>query len=375
MEVGRVEMVDKEWPSRSYLFDTLLDELSFKRMLALERKRADRSKRSFALITLEVEGLKTEGKILDPVLTDMAFSALSNCLRETDVIGWHTRDSIFGVILTEFGEFSLEKVLNSIRRKVEKELREVFDEGIYRKMKLEFHVYPASNSDLSRETFNRIFYPEVLASDLHYKTSSIAKRTLDLAVSLLLLPFLAPLMAVLAGLVKLTSEGPAFYTQTRLGQLNKEFTLYKFRSMYVNSGTDVHEAYIDQFIKGQAENDSGVYKLTSDSRITPVGKFLRKLSLDELPQFINVLKGDISVAGPRPPLPYEMEKYDIWHKARVLEVKPGLTGLWQVETRNQTTFDDMVRMDLRYARGWSIWKDIKLILKTPWAMFKGNGAV
>ena len=93
-----------------------------------------------------------------------------------------------------------------------------------------------------------------------------------------------------------------------------------------------------------------------------------------MPQFINVLKGDISLVGPRPPLPYEMEKYDVWHKARVLEVKPGLTGLWQVETRNRTTFEDMVRMDLRYARGWSVWKDIKLILKTPWAVFKGDGA-
>ena len=377
MEVGRVEMVDKEWPSRSYLFDALLDELSFKRILALERKRADRSKRSFALVTLDVEGLKTEGKNLDPVLTDMAFTALSNCLRETDVIGWHTKDSIFGVILTEFGDYSLEKVVDSIWSKVEKELKDVFEEEIYGKMKLEVHIYPASKKDISSDSFNRVFYPEILSTNLHYKTSAFAKRVLDLTVSLLMFPFLAPIMVFIGILVKLTSKGPAFHTQVRQGQLNKQFTLYKFRSMYQGASTESHEAYVDQFIKGNSEGlaDNGVFKMTSDNRITPVGKFLRKLSLDELPQFINVLKGDISLVGPRPPLPYEVDKYDVWHKARVLEVKPGLTGLWQVETRNQTTFDDMVRMDLRYARGWSIWKDIKLILKTPWAMFKGHGAV
>jgi lipopolysaccharide/colanic/teichoic acid biosynthesis glycosyltransferase len=369
-------MVEKEWPSRSYLFDSVLDELSFKRMLALERKRADRSKRSFALVTLDVSLLKKDGKQLDPVISDMAFSVLSSSLRETDVIGWHTRDSVFGVLLTEFGSFSLEGIVDTIRRKIEEELHTVFDADISRKIYLDIHIYPAANEKMSKDSFNRIFYPEVLSSDLHYKASAFAKRGLDLTVSLALLPVLAPLMIVLGVLVKLTSRGPAFHTQLRQGQLNKEFILYKFRSMREGAGTAVHEEYVEQFIKGGSENldDNGVFKITSDSRITAVGRFLRKLSLDELPQFINVLKGDISLVGPRPPLPYEIDKYDTWHKARVLEVKPGLTGLWQVDSRNQTTFDDMVRMDLRYARGWSLWKDIKLILRTPWAMFKGDGA-
>jgi len=369
-------MVEKEWPSRSYLFDSMMDELSFKRMLTLERKRADRSRRSFALVTLNVTSLQKDNR-LDPVLVDMAFSALSSCLRETDVIGWHTRDSILGVLLTEFGDYNVKAVSSRVRDKICRELESVFDLDTFRKMKLELHIYPASNAELASESFNQIFYPEVLSSDIHYKTSEILKRGLDITFSIMLLPLLAPLMAFLAALVKLTSPGPAFYKQTRQGRLNKEFQLYKFRSMYANASTDVHEAYIDSFIKGSPEklDDNGVYKITSDSRVTPVGRVLRKLSLDELPQFINVLKGDISLVGPRPPLPYEVEKYDIWHKARVLETKPGLTGLWQVEKRNQTTFDDMVRMDIRYARGWSIWKDIKLILKTPLAMFKGDGAV
>ncbi len=369
-------MVDKEWPSRSYLFDSLLDELSFKRMLALERKRADRSKRSFALATLDVSKLKKNGKRLDPVISDMAFYVLSSCLRETDVIGWHTTDSMFGVLLTEFGNHRLETVLVSVHRKIEQELKDVFDEEIFKNISLEIHIYPASNQEMPRDSFNRVFYPEVLSSNLHYKASAAIKRGLDITVSLALLPFLAPLLFVIAVLVKLTSRGPAFHTQVRQGQLNREFKLYKFRSMYEGAGTAVHEAYVEQFIKGSPEklDDNGVFKITSDPRVTPLGKILRKLSLDELPQFINVLKGDISLVGPRPPLPYEIEKYDTWHKARVLEVKPGLTGLWQVSARNQTTFDDMVRMDLRYARGWSIWKDIKLIFRTPWAMFKGDGA-
>lgn len=369
-------MVDKEWPSRSYLFDSVLDELSFKRMLALERKRADRSKRSFALVTLDVSGLKKEGKRLDPVISDMAFSVLSGSLRETDVIGWHTMDSVFGVLLTEFGSHSLEEVVEMIRQKVEKELQSVFDNEIYKIINLDIHVYPASSNEMSKEAFDQIFYPEVLSSDLHYKASAVVKRGMDIMISLALFLVIAPLMVILASLVKLTSSGPAFHTQIRQGQLNKEFVLYKFRSMYDGAGTEEHEAYVNEFIKGNSENldDNGVYKLTSDQRITPIGRILRKFSLDELPQFFNVLKGDISLVGPRPPLPYEIEKYDVWHKARVLEVKPGLTGLWQVDSRNQTTFDDMVRMDLRYARGWSFWKDIKLILRTPLVMFKGDGA-
>jgi lipopolysaccharide/colanic/teichoic acid biosynthesis glycosyltransferase len=121
-------------------------------------------------------------------------------------------------------------------------------------------------------------------------------------------------------------------------------------------------------------NDQGVYKLTKDSRITPVGAFLRKTSMDELPQFLNVLKGEMSLVGPRPPIPYEVEAYDIWHRRRLLEAKPGITGLWQVCGRSRVNFDDMVRLDLQYARTWSLWMDIKILLRTPGAVLLGAGA-
>jgi lipopolysaccharide/colanic/teichoic acid biosynthesis glycosyltransferase len=154
----------------------------------------------------------------------------------------------------------------------------------------------------------------------------------------------------------------------------------KFRSMYVNNDAAVHKEYVQSLIAGKAAkqpsngNGHGVYKLTKDSRITRVGSFLRKTSLDELPQFLNVLKGEMSLVGPRPPVPYEVEAYDIWHRRRLLEAKPGITGLWQVSGRSRVTFDDMVRLDLHYARTWSPWMDIKILWRTPGAVVLGEGA-
>jgi lipopolysaccharide/colanic/teichoic acid biosynthesis glycosyltransferase len=144
--------------------------------------------------------------------------------------------------------------------------------------------------------------------------------------------------------------------------------------MSTDSDPRIHQEYVAKLIAGEVSGSAGVYKLVNDPRITPLGRFLRKSSLDELPQFFNVLKSDMSLVGPRPPLPYEFERYRTWHKRRVLELKPGLTGLWQVEGRSRTTFDEMVRMDLRYATQQSFWFDLKILLQTPSAMFSGRGA-
>jgi lipopolysaccharide/colanic/teichoic acid biosynthesis glycosyltransferase len=147
--------------------------------------------------------------------------------------------------------------------------------------------------------------------------------------------------------------------------------------MYVNNDRRIHEVFIKSVIKGEhdggAEGANGaVYKMTDDPRITRIGRILRRTSLDELPQFINVLRGDMSLVGPRPPIPYECEEYDVWHRRRVLEVKPGITGLWQVNGRSRIRFDDMVRLDLQYARTWSIWLDIQILLRTPRALFSDD---
>ena len=150
--------------------------------------------------------------------------------------------------------------------------------------------------------------------------------------------------------------------------------------MLVNVDQSVHEKYITDLINGHHEKINRgsegrpLYKMTDDARVTTIGRVLRKTSLDELPQLFNIIKGDMSLVGPRPPIPYEAEKYRLWHSARVFEVKPGLTGLWQVSGRSQTSFDDMVRLDLRYAMNWSLWLDFKIILKTFPAILSAKGA-
>ena len=151
--------------------------------------------------------------------------------------------------------------------------------------------------------------------------------------------------------------------------------------MYVDNDPSVHKQYVTKLIAGHAEcrpsdmSGSVTYKLTNDARITRAGAFLRKKSLDELPQFLNVLNGEMSLVGPRPPIPYEVAAYQTWHRRRILEVKPGITGMWQVNGRSRVNFDDMVRLDLRYAKSWSPWLDIKILMRTPGAVLTGEGAL
>jgi lipopolysaccharide/colanic/teichoic acid biosynthesis glycosyltransferase len=188
-------------------------------------------------------------------------------------------------------------------------------------------------------------------------------------------------MLITALAIKITSAGPVFFKQNRFGKEGVRFPFYKFRSMLWNTDDQIHREYVTNLIKGDLEKinqgDGGdpLYKMKSDPRITKVGKIIRKTSIDELPQFFNVLKGEMSLVGPRPPLLYEVEKYEPWHLRRILEVKPGITGLWQVDGRSKTSFDDMVRMDLRYVQNWSLWLDIKILIKTFRAVLRSHGAV
>jgi lipopolysaccharide/colanic/teichoic acid biosynthesis glycosyltransferase len=185
---------------------------------------------------------------------------------------------------------------------------------------------------------------------------------------------------LISAAIKATSEGPVLFRQRRVGQYGQHFTFLKFRSMHANNDHSVHKEFITQFITSRAQgersptNGDKIYKLPNDKRVTRVGRFLRKTSLDELPQFFNVLIGDMSLVGPRPPIPYELAAYQTWHRRRVLEVKPGITGLWQVTGRSRVKFDEMVRLDLRYATSWSPWLDLKILLRTPLAVVKGTGA-
>ena len=206
----------------------------------------------------------------------------------------------------------------------------------------------------------------------------IVKRASDLFIAALALTLLAPLWLLIALLIKLDSRGPIFYKQERVGMDGRVFLFYKFRSMQVGSDDATHREYQRAYISGQAESNLGdddrpVFKLRGDQRITRTGKLLRKTSLDELPQLFNVLRGDMSVVGPRPPIPYEVENYQLWHRKR-LDMKPGITGLWQVSGRNRLPFDEMVRMDLYYIENWSLLLDIKIILQTLPVMWRGEDA-
>jgi lipopolysaccharide/colanic/teichoic acid biosynthesis glycosyltransferase len=192
---------------------------------------------------------------------------------------------------------------------------------------------------------------------------------------------LSPALLVIAALVRLDSEGPAFFRQERIGLGGKRFTFLKFRSMYVNNDPAIHKAYVTGLIRAGGATGAGgekgppdTYKIKDDPRITPLGRILRKTSLDELPQLVNVLKGDMSLVGPRPPVPYECQNYDVWHRQRVMQMKPGITGLWQVEGRSALPFDEAVRMDIRYIREWSLWMDLRIIFRTPFAILSCRGA-
>lgn len=206
----------------------------------------------------------------------------------------------------------------------------------------------------------------------------IVKRTSDLLITTVALGVLSPLWLLIALLIKLDSRGPVFYKQERVGMDGRVFLFYKFRTMRPGADDTRHREYQRAYITGEpnsnlGDDDRPVFKLRSDERITRVGRILRKTSLDELPQLFNVLRGDMSVVGPRPPIPYEVENYQLWHRKR-LDLKPGITGLWQVSGRNRLPFDEMVRMDLYYIENWSLLLDLKIILQTLPVMWRGEDA-
>ena len=219
----------------------------------------------------------------------------------------------------------------------------------------------------------------------------VAKRILDISIALCLLVFFLPLMVVIALAIKIYSPGTIIFAQERVGLKRQSrgkrsywkrgtFPCFKFRTMHQNADSSIHQAYIKALINNDHDqiqvlqgDTSGIHKLVHDSRITPPGRFLRKFSLDELPQLWNVVRGDMSLVGPRPAIPYEVDMYKPWHMQR-LEVLPGITGLQQVTSRNTADFDEQVRLDIDYINRQSLWLDIKIILRTPFVVISTRGA-
>lgn len=253
---------------------------------------------------------------------------------------------------------------------------------IGRKQKVEFRLAPTLFNSLPQKTsveqigvlpMVRLFREPL--SDVE----KFIKRASDIMISLIALVITFPVWLIISILIKLDSHGAILFKQERVGMDGRKFLCYKFRTMKSDADEEIHREAYRKNIEGNSEANVGndekpVFgKVKNDPRITKIGKFLRRTSVDELPQFLNVLRGEMSVVGARPPIPYEVEEYDLRHRRR-LDMKPGITGLWQVSGRNRLTFEEMVQIDIFYIENWSLWLDLKIILLTLPAVLRGDGA-
>jgi lipopolysaccharide/colanic/teichoic acid biosynthesis glycosyltransferase len=328
------------------------------------------------LLEVANQGADRSGQALDSVV-----SALLGSSRDTDIVGWYKDGATVGALFTGLIAGDKSSILSTILSRVSATLRDELTFEQFNLVSISLHYFPDDwDHDNSGRPSNPALYPDLLNQEKGRRPLLIMKRVIDILGGSVLALLCLPFCLIIAVAIKATSKGPVLFRQLRVGQHGRQFVFLKFRSMYVNNDHSVHKEFVTKLINNEAvpgadRGDAGpVYKLTSDKRITPVGSFLRRTSLDELPQFLNVLLGDMSLVGPRPPIPYELAAYQTWHRRRLLEVKPGITGLWQVTGRSSVDFDEMVRLDLRYATSWNPWLDIKILLRTPLAVIRGSGA-
>ena len=354
--------------------DDFFIEDYFVQLVAYERKKTERSQAPFLLMLLRLHDrfFVQEG---NDFVSNLA-AALSASTRETDVKGWYRYPYTVGVLCAD----TAKSTEAAIKRKVIDAIRSRFTPEDAEKIAITFHDFPGELETPERKGVDLRFYPDLAMKNSAQRKGLLVKRAIDVFGSFLGLVLFSPVFFVIAACIRLTSKGPIFFRQERVGQYGKRFEFLKFRSMLANNDPAIHQAYVASLIEaGKGEKAAGdekpkVFKIQNDPRVTPIGRFIRKTSLDELPQLINVLRGDMSLVGPRPPIPYEVEKYEIWHRRRIFEVQPGITGLWQVEGRSRTTFDEMVRLDLKYVQEWSVWMDIKILIRTPLAVLNTKGA-
>ncbi len=347
--------------------DDLFESPCFLEQLRKEKQRAQRSRTALSML------------ILSPAYTyQQNFSFVSTLhkaikpkIRETDVMGYIDTNTL-GVLLPytdqEGAEKFAEKIMACVPSGQVNMKTAVYPDQIFESL--------GRNGCVAPDVLRLMLDDSIAVSKLKLFT----KRFIDVIGSLAGLILLSPLMLLIALLVKMSSPGPIIFRQQRLGVKGAKFTFYKFRSMRTDTNDQIHRDFVNELINGNhaAVNNGNaeqpMYKMKADPRITKVGKFIRKTSIDELPQLFNVLKGDMSLVGPRPPLPYEAEKYQSWHLKRILDMKPGITGLWQVEGRSRTGFNEAVRLDLKYLAKWSILLDIKILLKTVKEVAQCRGA-
>jgi exopolysaccharide biosynthesis polyprenyl glycosylphosphotransferase len=348
--------------------ESFLSPDDFRMQLRREKRRVERTLSPLSIILFHLKDSALSNKFQ----LKNFLNSLKTGTRETDIKGWVDSKTIGCLLLDTDGE-GMKKCLNLISRGISNRFISITSGSYPDSLFEELLDNSKADPDISLFDLDRIA--------TGHRAAHFFKRSFDVFGSLVGLILFSPLMVLTALVIKITSPGPVIFKQTRLGRRGRRFYFYKFRSMFVQNDDRRHREYVAGLIEGKHEllnqGDEGrpVFKIIDDHRITPVGRIIRRLSIDELPQFFNVLKGEMSLVGPRPPIPYEVERYKPWHLRRILEIKPGITGLWQVDGRSRTSFDDMVRLDLRYLMSWSFWLDIKILFKTIKAVLGAKGAV
>jgi len=357
----------------------ILPEELFLGMLCLERKRAERSGDKFTLILLDARQALNTASAHD-VLRRVT-KAADKARRDTDIAGWYKDHAVLGIIFTELRDTEESGTNETLRNKIQRSLTAELTAEELELVHVSLHTFAddSDDQDSNHDQSNPAFHPDLFHRNQSKRLPLLVKRMMDIAGSAAALIAFSPVFAAIAIAIKLTSKGPVLFRQERIGQFGKPFKFLKFRSMYVANNSDAHKKFVQDLINGSKEQATGQdgeksFKIKNDPRVTSIGRFIRRTSLDELPQFWNVLVGQMSLVGPRPPIAYEVEAYYIWHRRRVLEAKPGITGLWQVHGRSRTTFDEMVRLDLQYSQKWTPLMDVKILLQTPGAVFSGDGA-
>jgi lipopolysaccharide/colanic/teichoic acid biosynthesis glycosyltransferase len=359
----------------------LYPERFFVNFLQLERKRSERSRRPFMLVVIGLEGFPKTVERRE-IIKDIT-KILSTTTRDIDMKGWYRQNESIGIIFNEISTNSFQTDQQHTLNKVWGNLTEYLGLARFDRLEISYQIFPGDFVSLPKVKPGDLSqHLDLFAPPAAKKAAFTIKRIVDIVGSLCAITLFGPVFLLVAALIKLNSTGSIFFKQERVGLYGKKFMFLKFRSMHTNNDPSIHKEFVRKLIQGgKTDHIQSVgtqhtkdFKIKDDPRITSVGRFLRKTSIDELPQFFNVLMGDMSLVGPRPPIPYECEDYDIWHRSRVLDMKPGITGLWQVDGRSATSFDDMVRMDIKYIREWSLLLDMKIIIKTPLVVLTCKGA-
>jgi lipopolysaccharide/colanic/teichoic acid biosynthesis glycosyltransferase len=336
-----------------------------------ERLRADRSGAPLSIVIFSF-GQQWENAEQVQGQAHALFNFLSAHIRETDILGYAGQDRI-GLLLTETDAKGLAANVAKLKEAMATMPVSIVGETYPDRV---FDSLLAEPQDQAERTS---FFLDASPDGRRYGYPT--KRALDIVGAVIAILSFSPLMLLTALAIKMSSPGPVIFRQYRIGAEGVPFVFFKFRSMTSGADDGIHREYVTRLISGDDRdaNQGGagetLYKLKSDPRVTWVGKLIRRSSIDELPQLFNVLKGDMSLVGPRPPIPYEAERYRSWHFRRIFEMRPGMTGLWQVKGRGRTTFDEMVRLDLQYVHECSLLLDLKILARTVWVVVRCTGAV